>query len=165
MKKYIFYAIFMASIIANIIFFLSDGILYLRVRWNRHIENNYSEKCKDIKDFRDNIYKAGLDIVKNGESVVVPARVGLFTDNLEDNIRLKKEDAASKYQWAEMNFLILYSLEYAIKSDDTESQKEIIDVFDKYIIDKDFTQIDQCVAGCVAIELYKLTKNKKYKES
>ena len=79
MKKYIFYAIFMASIIANIVFFLSDGILYLRVRWNRHIENNYSEKCKDIKDFRDNIYKAGLDIVKNGESVVVPARVGLFT--------------------------------------------------------------------------------------
>ncbi len=164
MKKYIFYAIFTASIIANIIFFLSDGILYLRVRWNRHIENNYSEKCKDIKDFRDNIYKAGLDIVKNGESVVVPARVGLFTDNLEDNISLKKEDAASKYQWAEMNFLILYSLEYAIKSDDTESQKEIIDVFDKYIIDKDFTRVDQCVAGCVAIELYKLTKNKKYKE-
>ena len=124
----------MASIIVNIVFFLSDGILYLRVRWNRHIENNYSEKCKDIKDFRDNIYKAGLDIVKNGESVVVPARVGLFTDNLEDNISLKKEDAASKYQWAEMNFLILYSLEYAIKSDDTESQKEIIDIFDKYII-------------------------------
>ena len=43
MKKYIFYAIFMASIIVNIVFFLSDGILYLRVRWNRHIENNYSE--------------------------------------------------------------------------------------------------------------------------
>lgn len=30
MKKYIFYAIFMASIIANIVFFLSDGILYLK---------------------------------------------------------------------------------------------------------------------------------------
>ncbi len=30
MKKYIFYAIFTASIIANIIFFLSDGILYLK---------------------------------------------------------------------------------------------------------------------------------------
>lgn len=115
--------------------------------------------------FRDNIYKAGLDIIKNGESVVVPTRVGLFTENLEDNISLKKQDAADKYQWAEMNYLILYSLEYAIKTNDAETQKDIIEVFDKYIINQNFKKVDQCVAGCVAIELYKLTKNKKYLKS
>ena len=46
MKKYIFYAIFTASIIANIIFFLSDGILYLKytIFWSKqNIAGIYAE--------------------------------------------------------------------------------------------------------------------------
>lgn len=159
-KKFWIFILFL-SLCWNAFFFVSQGVFELS-RWkDKRIEEGHQSPLTDISVFENSLYKGGMHIIETGSKPFTPKKMGGVIDNLNYNFKGYSKDEL--YTTSEMGYLMMATLEEAVKRDDKEALDKIKKVFDKYVLNEELKNVDQCLYGIVAIGLYKATKEMKYR--
>ena len=160
MRNWRFYILLTLSVSLNVFFLISHGLFEMALFKTKHIEEIEKLPLKSSKDFENNLYQGSIYTIENGKKTFTPKKWGGTISNLNYNFKgYPKEEL---YMTSEMGYLMIATIEKAVKQKDISTLKKIKKIFDSYIIDKKIDVVDQSLYGIVAIYLYKETKEKKY---
>lgn len=152
----------LCSLFGNVLFFLSDGLPLIEVKYNNYVQKHASEPLGSVEEFRDALYEGGLKQVLNFENKIAPEQLTLFPGNIKRYFRLNSRKDI--YRWPEMGYLMVGITEEAIRRNDTLNIQRIREVFDKYCLDDRNLITNQSLLGIVALDLHDYTHEKKYME-
>jgi rhamnogalacturonyl hydrolase YesR len=163
----ILYIILIFSLGINLLFIFYDILPYIIPSLKRRLFISKKKK-RNIIELENLILKASMSFIKDKKSKM-PWRTGGLYNILITRILRK----SGNKEFRDYNYprgYILYGLsEYLIRSNDTKGLIKIKNIFDKlYIKDNgefafDFNKVDQTTFGLTALNLYKISNEKKYK--
>lgn len=162
-KRLLFYIFIISSIAANLVFFLSDGLTYLRIRELRQKQNTEFPKVESIKEFCEQIFNENLKILETGKRPDVPN----FPEGVIDRIKYNLNIGQPHYPFfegGEPNWVMVATLEDAIRRNDKESIKILEKVFEERILNVELTEVDCALSGGTAILLHRYTKEQQYRD-
>jgi len=155
--------VIIASLVGNLIFFLSDGITYLRTKELELKNKNSFPKAANIEHFHRQIFSKNLDILTTGNRPDVPNFPSGVIERIKYNLSIGQPHYPF-FEGGEPNWLLFATLEDAIERNDISSVHSLSKVFDSKILNTDITQVDCALGGGCAILLYKRTHDKKYRD-
>lgn len=162
-KKIFFVVVLFISIFLNIVFIRID--IYPQIKQKISEDSNHyispNIKASLFRELILNGAKKRLEaqyVVDNGLSNSSSFKDRLKKDLLSQNI--------SVYDYGEQGHLMWYTIQVAISNKDEQLIKFIKSKFDNVFLSTNniISKTDQAIYGCVAIELYKLTKDNRYKD-
>lgn len=162
-KLTLFVALFLFSIVGNILFFLADGITMLRIRHLQLLEQTIFPMSTSIQDFHKEVFNANMEILVSGNRPDIPN----FPSNVIDRIKYNIGINQTKYPFfegGEPNHVMVATLQDAIMRNDTMAISSLQNVFDERILNTELTEVDCSYSGGAAILLHKHTGNYKYKK-
>ena len=160
-KKKIFYIIFVVSFAGNGFFFLSNGLFEINRTIEKRQENRKQNVLNSLKDFEKILYEGGLFIIETGNECFTPKKMGGVINNFRYNFKKYPKDEL--FTTSEMGYLMISVLERAVKENDQKIIGYLKEIFEQYVISREIIIVDQCLYGIVAINLYNLTGEEKYK--
>ena len=163
MRRIILYSIFLVSIAGNVAFFLADGITYLRVYQLQKTERTNFPKALNTEDFRQEVFNANMKILMSGNRPDIPNFPTGVIERIKYNIGYD-QPSHPFFEGGEPNHVMVATLQDAICRHDTVSIASIREIFDSRILHTELTEVDCSYSGGVAILLYQLTSNEKYKD-
>lgn len=163
MKQKCIYSLLLISFVLNVIFFLSEGITYIRIKLLSRIESTSFPVSKDLKDFRDKIYTCNMTILTSGIRPDIPNFPEGITARIKYNLGIDQPKYPF-FEGGEPNWVLLATLDEAISRKDIKSIAEIEKIFENHLLGKKPTEVDCALSGCSAIVLHKYTRKKTYKE-
>ena len=163
MKQKCIYSLLLISFVLNVIFFLSEGITYIRIKLLSRIESTSFPVSKDLKDFSDKIYTCNMTILTSGIRPDIPNFPEGITARIKYNLGIDQPKYPF-FEGGEPNWVLLATLDEAISRKDIKSIAEIEKIFENHLLGKKPTEVDCALSGCSAIVLHKYTRKKTYKE-
>lgn len=117
--------------------------------------------------FTNELIKGSCSILDSGIDVYVPTENISLRQRIDETIHGYQCDFNNiHYRYSEMGFLMIALLENAKKVNNVQLIEKVKECFDKNILEGEinYNKTDWCIEGYVAILLYDLTKDNKYKE-
>ena len=150
------------SLLANIMFFCSDGLFYLKQKQLAKMCSTESSVLANKQEFYSQILPASLDWAKTGWISQTPTINGTPKENFFFNFKGKK--GFKPFTSSEEGLMIHSILEYAILYNQESLLEEIKEIFENEIRKTEITVTDQSINGVIACQLYGVTKERKYKD-
>lgn len=163
MRKIIICIVLCCSLVGNLIFFLSDGITYLRLRNLQTKNNTIFPKVKTIEEFRKQIFDVNMQILESGKRPDVPKFPEGVIGRIKYNLGIDQPKFPF-FEGGEPNWTMFATLEDAINRKDTVSISVLERVFNERILNTKLTEVDCSMSGGVAILLHKYTGKSQYRE-
>lgn len=151
------------SLLGNVLFFLADGLMFLRIREYRKKDQVIFEHSHSIEEFRRQVSSVNLELLLSGKRPEAPHFEMNVNKRIISSLNSFKKRKPSFY-WGEPNWMLQASLEDALLHKDTSTIQTIEELFEKYIENQEIDHVDQCLGGSVAIMLNSYTGRQKYKD-
>lgn len=162
--KIAFTLILITSISINILFYISDIHFYLKAKKIIRTQETEVPISNNIQTFQNNLLKWNNQFFTNGERNEFPATHLFFTDRIKKNDLFKSETSeCPTFLYSEPAYILVATLDDAIKRNDKNEIKYIKDIFDKKIYNFPLQITDQSTCGIISIMLYKYYKDSIYK--
>lgn len=155
--------VFCISLFGNVLFFLADGMTFLRLREFRKKNQVTFVRLNSLENFRAQVSAVNLELLRTGRRPESPSFSQDVKERIKSNLSYRKKKNPSFY-WGEPNWMLLAALEDAILHKDTSSVQVVRELFDNYIENQEIEHVDQCLGGSVAISLHAYTGEAKYKD-
>lgn len=151
------------SFLGNVLFFLADGLTFLRIREFRKKNLAVFEQIHSIEEFRKQVALVNLELLLSGKRPEAPHFAMDVKNRIISNLNSFKKRKPSFY-WGEPNWMLQASVEDALLHKDTATIRVVENLFRDYIENQEIDHVDQCLGGSVAILLNKYTGEQKYKD-
>lgn len=155
--------VFCFSLFGNVLFFLADGMTFLRLHEFRKKNQVTFVRLNSLENFRAQVSAVNLELLRTGRRPESPSFSQDVKERIKSNLSYRKKKNPSFY-WGEPNWMLLATLEDAISHKDTSSVQIVRDLFDNYIENQEIEHVDQCLGGSVAIFLNAYTGEQRYKD-
>ena len=164
MKKHAFlYIVLFISLLGNVIFFLADGLTYLRTHHLQSIEATVFPEARSLEEFRQKVFETNMNILVSGDRPDIPNFPSSVVDRIKYNIGYK-QPRYPFFEGGEPNHVLVATLQDAIMRNDSVSITTIKNLFDSRLINTELTEVDCSFSGGAAILLHQLTGDQKYKD-
>ncbi|MEA5129457.1 MAG: glycoside hydrolase family 88 protein [Proteiniphilum sp.] len=160
------YILLVLSILLNLLFLIFDVIPYLVPDFKRKFRKYKSEKI-DIVDIEKKILDVSLEIIKKKKSIMTWHPSNLYL-SFQSRFRGRVSTEFKNYNYPRA-YLMYGISDYLIKTKNEVKLAELKRYFDKYYISDNgqprfiINKVDQAVFGIVAINLYSVYKEDKYR--
>ena len=161
--KYLLTILISISLAGNILFFIADGITYLRINQLQKKNHTNFPCASSLEEFHRCVFERNLDILVSGKRPDIPN----FPVNLWERIKYNLNIAQPQYPFfegGEPNHVLVATLEDAIRRNDTESIKKLEDVFEQRILPVELTEVDCSFSGGAAILFHQYSGDERYKD-
>lgn len=160
------YILLVLSILLNLLFLIFDVIPYLVPDFKRKFRKYKSEKI-DIVDIERKILDVSMEIIKKKKSIMTWHPSNLYL-GFQSRFRGRVSTEFKNYNYPRA-YLMYGISDYLIKTKNEVKLAELKHYFDKYYISDNgqsrfiINKVDQAVFGIVALNLYSIYQEDKYK--
>lgn len=163
--KHFLYLLLFASVSLNFIVILVEFNYRAKIKRLERMALFQNTPCENIDSFKKDLVNGSIDILHKGIDVYVPRENGWIKDHFYDITKKQYTFNDVQYNWSEMGFLMSELLSYAQNTKNKSLVLEVKNQFDMNILNNVHAdRTDQCIYGKVAIQLYDIFKDKKYKD-